>query len=475
MKEPTVYLEDLYSVLGVAPNSTVATIKEAYKGLVFQNHPDRNDSVEALYIFRNASHAYQTLGRDPKLRSEYDSKYMSRMYLSVLEGVGTEVLRPLAMDVAVPLINFTARALSSFLGPVIASSISTTSAMLEVWGSNATTGGEAHGGEGELAAAGGGSKNNVEGSVMSDLTDAFSRFQRVGDLLNSRSYEAQREKTIDQTAATSEKLQASVIELQKAIEVEAVLSKAVDELLVLQAVVEKRRAAAQASEITCVGEFETASAEDTRLCSQCELGAQYLSNASADQANVAASIADATADVERLEQQLEEARRRVQELTQQGVSIQESVRQMEATNAQLNSQREQVDAVLQRSKEQLEAAQRDRDVLEKEVGAVVLDLKQATDNLAQKSQARSVIERRIEQLKKKESALSEVLLRIERERAAALDQKRKRELTTAQASRQERVRELERLKAAQASLESEVMEDEKRIKSLLDDVGEANQ
>jgi membrane protein involved in colicin uptake len=85
------------------------------------------------------------------------------------------------------------------------------------------------------------------------------------------------------------------------------------------------------------------------------------------------------------------------------------------------------------------------------------------------------MERRIEQLKKKESALSEVLLRIERERAAALDQKRKRELTTAQESREKRQKQLEQLKAAQASLESEVMEDEKRIKSLLDDVGEANQ
>jgi len=474
VKEPTVYLEDLYSVLGVAPNSTVATIKEAYKGLVFQNHPDRNDSVEALYIFRNASHAYQTLGRDPKLRSEYDSKYMSRMYLSVLEGVGTEVLRPLAMDVAVPLINFTARALSSFLRPVIASSISTTSAMLEVWGSNATTSGEGHGGEGELAAAGGGSKNNAEGGVMSDLTDAFSRFQRVGDLLSSRSFEAQREKTIDQTAATSEKLQASVIELSKTKEVEAVLTKAVDELMVLQAVVEKRSAAAQASEVTCALEFEAMSAEDARLRSQCELGAQYLSNASTDKANVSASIFEATADVAKLEQQLAEARRRVQELTQQEVSIQESVRQMEVTTVQLNSQREQVDAMLQRSKEQLEAAQRDRAVSEKEVGAVVADLKQATDNLAQKSQARSVMERRIEQLKKKESALSEVLLRMERERAAVIEQKRKRELTSAQASRQERVKELERLKAAQASLENEVMEDEKRIKSLLD-VEEASQ
>jgi glutamate synthase (NADPH/NADH) large chain len=54
--------------------------------------------------------------------------------------------------------------------------------------------------------------------------------------------------------------------------------------------------------------------------------------------------------------------------------------------------------MLQRSKEQLEAAQRDRAVSEKEVGAVVADLKQATDNLAQKSQARSVMERRIEQM-----------------------------------------------------------------------------
>ena len=48
VSEPTVYAEDLYGVLGVSSNATTAEIKDAYKSLMFLNHPDRNASTAAL-------------------------------------------------------------------------------------------------------------------------------------------------------------------------------------------------------------------------------------------------------------------------------------------------------------------------------------------------------------------------------------------------------------------------------------------
>jgi hypothetical protein len=51
------------------------------------------------------------LGRDEKLRRAYDRSIKSRQYFDVIEEVGSEVIMPLAFDVAVPLINMTARAI----------------------------------------------------------------------------------------------------------------------------------------------------------------------------------------------------------------------------------------------------------------------------------------------------------------------------------------------------------------------------
>lgn len=59
---PATYESDLYRVLGVSRDSPRGEIKDAYLKIVFQNHPDRNKTEEALHIFRNATYAYQILG-----------------------------------------------------------------------------------------------------------------------------------------------------------------------------------------------------------------------------------------------------------------------------------------------------------------------------------------------------------------------------------------------------------------------------
>ena len=114
---PAFYADDLYGVLGVSLNATKQELRNAYWAIAFQNHPDRNNSPESIHIFRNASYAYQILGRDEKTRELYDAKLKTRIYLSVLEEVGTEVIKPLAMDVAVPLINMTVQSIGNIAIP----------------------------------------------------------------------------------------------------------------------------------------------------------------------------------------------------------------------------------------------------------------------------------------------------------------------------------------------------------------------
>ena len=115
--DPAVYEEDLYGVLDCSRNASKTEIKEAYWKIAMVSHPDRNSTPDAMYVFRNASRAYSILGRDEKLRAEYDSKYNTMKYLSALEDYGSEVVIPLARDVAVPLINITVQSIGSFAKP----------------------------------------------------------------------------------------------------------------------------------------------------------------------------------------------------------------------------------------------------------------------------------------------------------------------------------------------------------------------
>lgn len=69
-------------------------------------------------IFRNASYAYAVLAKNPKQKSAYDAKYNTNFYLNIIGEVGNEVIRPLAMDVAIPLLNLTMQSIGSFAVPL---------------------------------------------------------------------------------------------------------------------------------------------------------------------------------------------------------------------------------------------------------------------------------------------------------------------------------------------------------------------
>jgi molecular chaperone DnaJ len=64
--------KEYYEVLGVAKGATKEQIKDAYRKLAMQFHPDRNKSPEAEARFKEISEAYAVLS-DGEKRKQYDS------------------------------------------------------------------------------------------------------------------------------------------------------------------------------------------------------------------------------------------------------------------------------------------------------------------------------------------------------------------------------------------------------------------
>jgi molecular chaperone DnaJ len=62
---------DYYEVLGVPKTASMEEIKDAYRKLAMQYHPDRNKAPDAEEKFKEISEAYAVLS-DPEKRSQYD-------------------------------------------------------------------------------------------------------------------------------------------------------------------------------------------------------------------------------------------------------------------------------------------------------------------------------------------------------------------------------------------------------------------
>lgn len=64
---------DYYEVLGLKKDADAKAIKDAFRKLALQYHPDRNKTSEAEAKFKEIAEAYAVLS-DPKKRAEYDAR-----------------------------------------------------------------------------------------------------------------------------------------------------------------------------------------------------------------------------------------------------------------------------------------------------------------------------------------------------------------------------------------------------------------
>jgi DnaJ-class molecular chaperone len=63
--------ENYYKILGINENSSQDEIKKKYRSLSLKYHPDRNQSNEAVELYKKINEAYEVLG-DTQKREQYD-------------------------------------------------------------------------------------------------------------------------------------------------------------------------------------------------------------------------------------------------------------------------------------------------------------------------------------------------------------------------------------------------------------------
>ncbi len=73
-------MENLYNILGIAPNATPDEIKKRYRAMAMRFHPDRNSDEGAQVRFNAIQKAYEVLS-DAQLRADYDQKFNDRIVL----------------------------------------------------------------------------------------------------------------------------------------------------------------------------------------------------------------------------------------------------------------------------------------------------------------------------------------------------------------------------------------------------------
>ncbi|MDM5179822.1 DnaJ domain-containing protein [Massilia sp. DJPM01] len=77
-------MDNLYTILGVAPNATDDEIKKVYRSLAMRFHPDRNDAPGAEVRFKSITKAYDILS-DPAKREEYNQSVNHRIIIDAEE------------------------------------------------------------------------------------------------------------------------------------------------------------------------------------------------------------------------------------------------------------------------------------------------------------------------------------------------------------------------------------------------------
>ena len=88
-------MKDYYNILGLNRKSSVDSIKQRFRELAFENHPDVSDNRDATEVFIELYEAYHILG-DPDRKAGYDlmyDKYVRNMSLQIPneESIKTDI------------------------------------------------------------------------------------------------------------------------------------------------------------------------------------------------------------------------------------------------------------------------------------------------------------------------------------------------------------------------------------------------
>lgn len=86
-------MENLYAILGVAPNASEDEIKKVYRSLAMRYHPDRNQQPGAEARFKAVTKAYEVLS-DRAAREQYNQSLHHRIVLDA-EAEAFELWRSL--------------------------------------------------------------------------------------------------------------------------------------------------------------------------------------------------------------------------------------------------------------------------------------------------------------------------------------------------------------------------------------------
>jgi len=389
---PAVFDEDLYGILGVLPNATREELRDSYWKIAALNHPDRNSSEEAIQVFRNASRAYQILGKNEKTRQLYDNQYKAQMYFNVLEEVGTEVMVPLARDVAMPLINMTVKSIGSFAIPFFRDAFESSSAVLQ--------------------AAFNKNDNIYDDDNDDDNLNIYDVVTRASAALEKKTYQQKLRRSKEQLESCSKQLNDSMTQLQKAKKedddmLEQLRKLEVDEITYVSK-------ASQSDSVLTIAVTNFNSASKTEAIAENEFkkkAGKFIELRNRKQ-EIDYELTSVLANVKRLEVELAAAKAKVESLQIEQLSVAVGVEREAKSNSRYEEDYQQALMFKVERQKEVEQAQEERD---KYVTAAtkLADMKaEIYNNLNRQNDFKAILEKKVTQLTQKKTVLEKVQAEI---------------------------------------------------------------